>query len=227
MATPTTMAPPARATLLRIYDLLLAALGPQHWWPARTRQEIVIGAILTQNTTWSNVERAVAALRRAKCLTLRRIHRMPLDRLAELIRSSGTHRVKARRLKNLAEWLESRFGGRLDGLFALGVDQARGELLGVKGVGPETADAILLYAGKLATFVVDAYTRRVLRRHFLLDGPGDYARTKALFERALPDDEQLYGEYHALLVELGKRFCRKRARCRGCPLESLSHDAKL
>lgn len=221
------MAQPAEKELMRIYELLLAAFGPQHWWPARTRQEVVIGAILTQNTAWKNVERAVSALRRANCLTLRRIHRTPLDRLAELIRSSGTHRVKARRLKSLAAWLQSRFNGRLEGLFALGLEGARRELLGVNGIGPETADAILLYAGKLPTFVVDAYTRRVLRRHLLLGGQSDYQRAKALFERTMPPDEPIYGEYHALLVELGKRYCRKRALCEGCPLESLSHDAGL
>ncbi|MHC4065789.1 MAG: endonuclease III domain-containing protein [Planctomycetota bacterium] len=221
------MAGPARNEVMHIYELLLEAFGPQHWWPARTRQEIVIGAILTQNTAWSNVERAIAALRRADCLSLQRIHETPLARLAELVRSSGTHRVKARRLKALAEWLHSRFGGSLNALFALGTEQARRELLIVKGVGPETADAILLYAGNLPIFVVDAYTHRILRRHFLLDWPDDYERTRALLERAIPPHEGVYGEYHALLVELGKRCCRKRAQCGGCPLESLSHDANL
>jgi len=213
--------------LRRIYDLLYAALGPQHWWPARTAEEIVIGAILTQNTAWTNVERAIGALRRARCLTLRRIHRLSIDELAELIRPSGTHRVKARRLKNLAAWVEARFGGRLGALFGLGLARARGELLGVNGVGPETADAILLYAGRLPTFVVDAYTHRICRRHFLSEPSAGYEQTKALFERAIPPDQGTYAEYHALLVGLGKRFCRKRAACDGCPLAPLRHDAEL
>ena len=221
------MAQSAQKELLRIYELLLAAFGPQTWWPARTRQEVVIGAILTQNTAWKNVERAISALRRANCLTLQRIHRTSLHDLAELIRSSGTHRVKARRLKSLTAWLQSRFDGRLERLFALGLEEARRGLVGVNGIGPETADAILLYAGKLPTFVVDAYTRRVLRRHLLLGGQSDYQQAKALFERTIPPEELIYGEYHALLVELGKRYCRRRAFCEGCPLESLSHDASL
>lgn len=211
--------------LLRIYDLLLAAFGPQHWWPARTRDETVIGAVLTQNTSWRNVERAIHALRRADCLTLERVDRISQDRLAELIRPAGTYRVKARRLKHLARWLQTRFGGDLDALFALGPSVGRGELLAVRGVGPETADAILLYAGKLPTFVVSAYTQRILRRHLLIGPSGDYERTKALFERTLPPDGQLFGEYHALLVELGKRHCRKRAQCGSCPLAALDHDA--
>ena len=215
----------ADRTLLRIYDLLLAAFGPQHWWPARTRDETVIGAILTQNTAWGNVERAIEALRRADCLTLDRIDRTPVRRLAGMIRPSGTYRIKARRLKDLARWLQTRFGGDLGALFALGPSAGRRELPGVRGVGPETADAILLYAGKLPTFVVDAYTQRVLRRHLLIGPDGGYERTKALFERTLPPDERLFGEYHALLVELGKRHCRKRARCEGCPLAALDHDA--
>ncbi len=214
-------------TILGIYDLLHSAFGPQHWWPARTRDEIVIGAILAQNTAWANVERAIEALREAKCLTLERLDRMPTARLASLIRPSGTYRIKAQRLKGLTRWLQTRFGGRLDALFALGTQAARGELLGVKGIGPETADAIVLYAGKLPTFVVDAYTQRMMRRHLLIGPDSDYARTQAVFERALRPDAQLFGEYHALLVELGKRHCRARARCEDCPLAGLAHDADL
>lgn len=214
-------------TLLRIYDLLLTAFGPQHWWPAKTRDETVIGAVLTQNTAWKNVERAIDALRRADRLTLRRIDRTPVDRLADLIRPAGTYRVKARRLRNLAGWLQTRFAGDLDALFNLGPSAARRKLLAVKGIGPETADAILLYAGKLPVFVVDAYTQRIMRRHLLIGADGDYEGTKALFERALPKREELFGEYHALLVEVGKRHCRKKARCEGCPLAALDHDAGL
>jgi len=210
-----------------MYDLLLGAFGPQHWWPSRTRDETVIGAVLTQNTAWTNVERAIEALRRANRLALAGIDATPEDRLAELIRPAGTYRVKARRLKSLAGWLGSRFGGDLDALFATGLAAARRELLGVSGIGPETADAILLYAGKLPTFVVDAYTQRILRRHLLSGADSDYERSKALFEGALSPDGALYGEYHALLVELGKRHCRKNAQCERCPLAGLDHDADL
>jgi endonuclease-3 related protein len=215
------------ATLRRIYDLLFEAFGPQHWWPARTRDEMVIGAVLAQNTAWTNVERAIGSLRQANRLTLDRIHQTPVGRLAELVRPAGTYRVKAERLKCLAGWLHTRFGGDLGAVFALGVEAARRELLAVKGIGPETADAILLYAGRLPVFVVDAYTQRILRRHLLIPADGAYEQTRALLERALPWDEGLFGEYHALLVELGKRYCRARARCEGCPLAVLGHEATL
>ena len=214
-------------TIRRIYDLLFEAFGPQHWWPAETRDEIVIGAVLTQNTSWKNVERAIAALRQADCLTLRKIDRTSVDRLAELIRSSGTHRVKARRLKNLTTWLAERYQGDLDALFAVGQAEARRGLLAVNGIGPETADSILLYAGDIPVFVVDAYTRRVMRRHHVIGPDSGYADTQALLQRALPLESQLYGEYHALLVEVGKRHCRRQTQCGNCPLASLPHDAHL
>lgn len=213
--------------LLSIYERLHAAYGPQHWWPARTAEEVVIGAILTQNTAWTNVERAIARLREARTLTLRAIDQTPLDRLSELVRPAGTYRVKALRLKALTAWLRAEYGGRLDRLFEQPVEEARVALLSVPGVGPETADAILLYAGEMPTFVVDAYTRRILRRHFLIPPDADYDRTKVAFENALGSDAKLFNEYHALLVELGKRHCRTKARCAGCPLEDLPHDPEL
>jgi endonuclease-3 related protein len=212
---------------MKIYERLLRAFGPQHWWPGRTREEVIIGAILTQNTAWANVERAIERLDRAGCLTLAAIDRTSAGRLSKLVRSSGTYRVKAERLKGLAAWLRTRFDGDLDALFAAGVDRARRELLLVKGVGPETADAILLYAGELPVFVVDAYTQRIMRRHFVVPSDSSYEQTRSVFERSLPGDPQLFNEYHALLVELGKRYCRRRARCHGCPLVALRHDAEL
>ena len=212
------------AILEAIYQRLFEAFGPQHWWPAETREEVIVGAILTQNTAWANVARAVEHLRRADCLTLRAIDRMPLDRLARLVRPSGTYRLKAKRLKTFANWLQVNFDGDLDVLFGMGTDRARKELLSVDGIGPETADAILLYAGRLPTFVVDAYTQRIMRRHFVVPPQSTYAQAKGVIERALPTNRQLYNEYHALLVELGKRYCRPRARCEGCPLASLRHD---
>ena len=212
------------AMLEAIYQRLFEAFGPQHWWPAETREEVIIGAILAQNTAWANVARAVERLGRADCLTLRGIDRMPLDRLARLVRPSGTYRIKAERLKTFANWLQVNFDGDLDALFGMGTDRARKELLSIDGIGPETADAILLYAGRLPTFVVDAYTRRIMRRHFVVPPQSTYAQAKGVIERALPTNRQLYNEYHALLVELGKRYCRPRAQCEGCPLAPLKHD---
>ncbi len=215
------------ATVTTIYERLSKEFGPQHWWPASTRDEVIIGAILAQNTAWANVARAIERLRQANCLTIERVGKAPRQRLAALIRSSGTYRTKAERLRNFAAWLRHGFGGDLDALFGLGVEDGREALLSVKGIGPETADAILLYAGGLPTFVVDAYTQRIARRHLLVPPGSSYGTTKRVFERALPVSPQLHNEYHALLVELGKRYCRPRARCEGCPLASLPNDAEL
>jgi len=156
------------ATLREIYDTLLKAFGPQHWWPGETRDEVIIGAILTQNTAWGNVERAIDRLNSARSLSLAAIHRMKVDKLAELIRPAGTFRIKAKRLKAFVDWLYDCYAGDLDRLFAGPSPPLRASLLAIPGIGPETADAILLYAGDVPTFVVDAYTRRVLRRHFLI-----------------------------------------------------------
>ncbi len=213
------------AVVLQIHERLDMALGPQNWWPAQTRDEVVIGAILTQNTAWTNVERAIRRLKEAGCLTIAAIRHMSPAALAELIKPSGTYRVKAARLKTLASWLHEAHGGDWDEFFGLGLPRARQELLAVKGVGPETADAILLYAGGLATFVVDAYTQRILRRHFLTAPRASYEHTKELLEAALLQEAPPFNQLHALFVELGKRHCRTKARCDGCPLEDLPHDA--
>lgn len=213
----------SKRALEEIYARLLAAYGPQHWWPGETPTEVAIGAVLTQNTAWANVEKAIAGLKRAGCLDLARIAELDEGELGALIRSAGTFRVKARRLKALAAWVMRR-GGCIETALAGEFQQVRAELLAVEGIGPETADAILLYAGSRAVFVVDAYARRVLRRHRLLDGDESYARVQALFEAALPRDAELFNEYHALLVAVGKKHCRARARCAQCPLEQLPHD---
>lgn len=213
--------------LQTIYDRLLQSLGPQNWWPARTRDEIIIGAILAQNTAWANVERAIENLRQANALTLPAIHRLPTDDLAQLIRPAGTFRIKAQRLKKLTAWLAQHFDSQPDALFALGLKQARQSLLTVNGIGPETADAILLYAGQLPTFVVDAYTQRILRRHHLIPPTADYHHTKTLFESAIPPDVTTYNQYHALIVQLGKHHCRPKAKCQNCPLESMPHNEAL
>ena len=220
-------------TLRRIYDRLFAVYGPQRWWPAQTATEVVVGAILTQNTAWKNVERAIENLRRADCLTWPKLRDVSQARLARLIQPSGTYRVKAVRLKALIERLWEDHRGNLPAMLDGDLDDARKRLLAIHGIGPETADAILLYAGGRPTFVVDAYTRRILRRHFVIEADADYASVRALFHRSLdPDTDRetavpLFNEYHALLVELGKRHCGARARCDRCPLADMPHDAEL
>jgi len=207
-----------------MYDRLWSAYGPQHWWPAETATEVVVGAILTQNTVWRNVERAIQNLKRADCLTWDALRKIPQARLATLIQPSGTYRVKAARLKAFVNYLRDHHGGSLESLLDGDLENTRRRLLSIHGIGPETADSILLYAGKRPTFVVDAYTRRVLRRHFVIDGRAKYEAVRQLFHEAVPTDVQMYNEYHALFVALGKRHCRARAMCDACPLVDLPHD---
>lgn len=203
--------------LRRLYDTLLEAFGPQGWWPGETPFEVMVGAVLTQNTNWRNVERAIDNLKRGDLLEPRRLARLSEDELARLIQPAGFFRVKARRLKALVDWLMESAGGEVERLRRRPPGRLREELLGVPGVGPETADSILLYALEKPVFVVDAYTRRVLRRHRLIDERAGYDEVQRLFQSSLPRRAALYNEYHALLVELGKRYCRPRPRCRGCP----------
>ena len=203
------------------YDALFRARGPQHWWPGRTRFEVIVGAILTQNTSWTNVERAIRALRREKLLSAAAIERVSVERLAELIRSSGYFRQKARKLKEFVRFLRENYGGSLNKMFAAPTTMLRGQLLGVHGIGPETADSILLYAGGHKVFVVDAYTRRILERHGLTHEKASYEEIRELFERSLPTDAAMYNEYHALIVHTGKHYCQKRQPdCERCPLSS-------
>jgi endonuclease-3 related protein len=209
--------------LKAFYEAMYAAHGPQHWWPAHTPTEVIVGAILTQNTAWRNVERAIENLKRAKMLDWQRLRDVPSEQLAELIRPAGTYQVKTRRLKSFIAWLWERYDGDLDRMFATSLPTLREELLSVSGIGRETADAILLYAGNLPTFVVDAYTARILYRHGLIDESADYDEIKDTFESNLPADVPLFNEYHALLVQVGKVHCRPRAKCEGCPLERFEH----
>ncbi len=214
-------------TLRAFYEAMDSALGPQGWWPAETPFEVLVGAVLTQNTNWTNVERAIANLKREGLLDPRALDEADAERLGAVIRPAGYYRVKARRLKNLMHLLAERFGGRLDALFALSTGALRETVLSVSGIGPETADSILLYAAGRPVFVVDAYTARILYRHGLIEGDATYDDLQALFHGALVEDADLFGEYHALLVAVGKRWCRKRApRCDGCPLEPLLEDGQ-
>lgn len=210
-------------TLLRdAYDRLLARYGPQRWWPGDSPFEVMVGALLVQNTNWNNVERAIDNLREAAALDAHRLLALADEELEELIRPAGYYRVKARRLRNLVRWFVARYDGSIDAMFADDLATLRGELLALNGIGPETADAILLYAGNLPTFVVDAYAHRVLARHGWIGYDADYHAIKEHFEANLPADAALFNEYHALLVEVGKRCCRRqRSDCEQCPLADL------
>ena len=208
-----------RPELPRYYEALYSALGPQHWWPARTPFEVIVGAILTQNTAWTNVERAITNLRRERLLTPRALEEVDQKKLARLIRSSGYFRQKARKLKEFVRFLRREFGGSLTRMFRTPTTELRERLLAVHGIGRETADSILLYAGGHTVFVVDAYTHRVLSRHGLSHEKAKYEDVRALFEASLPRDPALFNEYHGLIVHVGKHFCRTREpRCQECPL---------
>ena len=212
--------------LLHIYDALIEHYGPQGWWPADSKTETIIGTILVQHTAWKNVERAMAKLKAENLLDFRAIHDLEPTTLAKIIQPAGTPTVKARRLQAFAAWLGARHGFKLDSMSATPPDLLRRELLAINGVGPETADCILLYAAEQAVFVVDTYTRRVLSRHFLADSNWGYDQVKDLFEANLPRDVRLFNEFHALLVEVGKRHCRKAPICANCPLDHLEHTAE-
>jgi len=208
-------------TLQEAFDRLHAAYGPRHWWPAKTPFEVLVGAVLVQNTSWQNVEKAIDRLREYDLLEPHALYAVPVEELEELIRPAGYFRIKARRLRNLLEFLVDRYHGSLDAMFQTPLAELREGLLRVNGIGPETADSILLYAGGLPTFVVDAYTHRVFARHGWIAFDADYYQIKDHFESGLPQDAALFNEYHALLVEVGKRHCRKQPQCHDCPLADL------
>ena len=208
-----------RYILLDLYGKLLKALGPQHWWPAETVLEVIVGAVLTQNTAWSNVEKAIKNLKSDGWLTFEGLEHLPTEQLAELIRPAGYYNIKAARLKNLIRLLRETCGGDVKRLCREEAMAARTALLSVSGVGPETADSILLYAADHPIFVIDTYTCRILSRHDLLPEGATYEDAQRLFMEHLPHQVPLFKEYHALFVRLGKDFCRKRnPRCGECPL---------
>ena len=210
---------PRSAPIPDIFTALHDRFGPQGWWPAETASEMIIGAILVQNTAWINVEKAIANLREADALRWPELHRMPTPRLAMLIRPAGYFNVKAARLKSFAAFLHETHAGSVERLLALPAAELRARLLAVHGIGPETADSIVLYAAHQPVFVVDAYTRRVMRRHGWAGADIAYDDLAALFTRRLPADARLFNEYHALLVCVGNRFCKKqRPDCDACPL---------
>ena len=208
-------------TLLEIYHRLLSCYGPQHWWPAEDAFEVVVGAILTQSAAWTNVEKAISNLKAAGALTAAALLAIPSDRLAALIHPCGYYNAKAKKLRAFVQRLESGYGGDLERLFALDTIELRQELLTVHGIGEETADSIILYAARKPVFVIDAYTRRILRRLALAPSGDSYGAFQTLFAENLPHDEGLYDEYHALLVRHGKEVCRKAPRCPICCLREL------
>ncbi len=205
---------------LRVYDTLYAHFGPQDWWPGETSLEVVVGAVLTQNTNWINVEKAIGNLKDGGQLSFSALQDMPLELLAEQIRPSGYYNIKASRLKNLLQMIVDEYEGELEFLFADNLENSRENLLKVKGVGPETADSILLYAAEKPIFVIDTYTHRVFSRHQLVEEENDYYTLQQEFMDSLPEDVSLFNEYHALIVAVAKEFCKKtNPRCSECPLQ--------
>jgi len=202
-----------------LYAVLSGHYGPSGWWPGETPLEVMVGAVLTQNTAWNNVEKAIANLKAASLLDMDALHKTPLDTRAGHLRPSGYYNVKARRLRNLVDMIAASFDGSLDRLFALDADDLRATLLAVNGVGKETADSICCYAAGKLVFVVDAYTRRILSRHGIISGDAGYDDIQDLFENALSPDLDVYRDLHAHLVFIGKDYCRSRTpRCGECPL---------
>jgi len=210
--------------LMEIYRAARERFGHQGWWPGETPLEICVGAILTQNTNWTNVEKAIANLKAADRMSVARLAELSHEALAELVRPAGYFNVKARRLMNFIERVQADVGDDLDAFLDRSVSTLREELLSIKGIGRETADSIALYAAKKRTFVVDTYTYRILFRHGIIDAESDYESIKELMELYLPDDIELYSDFHAQLVAVGKHFCKPRPKCDGCPLQPLPHD---
>jgi endonuclease-3 related protein len=207
--------------LKQIYKLLLKAYGPQKWWPAESSLEVMVGAVLTQNTNWQGVEKAIANLKRVNLLDPHKLKAIPTEELSRLIKPAGYFNLKARRLKNLIGMVVEAYGGDLAAMGQTETAQLRQELLLVNGVGPETADSILLYAFHRPIFVVDTYTYRVTNRHALVEEEVNYQALQDFFMQHLPLDVDMFNEYHALLVKVGKLHCKRKARCEGCPLEPL------
>lgn len=236
------------ADLVEYYRALLHRWGQQNWWPAQSRLEVIVGAYLTQNTNWTNVEKAMANLRRARVLSVKRLRELSLDQLQQLIRPSGYFRQKAEKLKTFIRFLDASYSGSLDRMFSQPTEKLRAELLALNGVGPETADSILLYAGNHPVFVVDAYTRRIFERHGIVSSKVRYDEIRLLIEDAVSHAEreqlefqelgsdprhpasrmsrmsrtelaQHYNELHALIVRAGNLYCRSTPKCEGCPLQ--------
>jgi endonuclease-3 related protein len=207
-------------SLIKIYNKLYSFYGPQYWWPGDTPFEIAVGAILTQNTNWSNVEKAIKNLKDAKVLSAKALHELPVQKLASLIRPAGYFNIKAKRLKSFIDFLIENYNGSMKKIKKEDMDSLRKKLLDVHGIGPETADSILLYALDKPVFVIDAYTKRVLSRHKILDYNASYEEYQTLFHKELDENIQLFNEYHALFVRVGKDYCKPKPLCEKCPLNN-------
>lgn len=206
--------------VLEVYHRLFKHFGPQHWWPAETPFEVIIGAVLTQNTAWTNVEKAIHQLRLAGLLNLETLRDVPEEKLAQLIHSSGFFNLKARRLKVLTDFIFKEYGGSLEHMFSEPGLHLRKKLLSLKGLGPETVDSILLYAGGMPFFVIDAYTRRIFSRHQWFDPKTRYETLQHYFMSQQPLHTKIFNEYHALIVKTAKIYCKKQPECSGCPLRT-------
>ena len=213
-------------TLREIYRLLFARYGPQHWWPGETPFEVMVGAILTQSCAWTNVEKAIGALKSVGLLSPEALRNASLDDVAALVHPCGYYNVKAKKLKALVEWLKGYCGDDIASLSKVDTINLRSELLNVYGIGEETADSILLYACGKPVFVIDAYTRRILARIGIANHCKSYADFKALFMKNLPHDRAMFNEYHALFVKLGKETCKKTPVCEGCCLMEMCRNSK-
>jgi endonuclease-3 related protein len=210
-------------SLADVYRRLLRAFGHRDWWPGDTPLEIAVGAILTQNTSWTNVEKAIANLKDARCLSVRGLREAPVGRLASLIRPSGYFRQKAKKLKAFIRFLDGNFGGSMARMRRADPAILRHELLEIWGIGPETADSILCYALEKPVFVVDAYMRRIFSRHFYVRPAATYHEIQTYVTERIPRDAALYNDFHAQIVHLGKHYCNSKPRCAGCPLEAYPH----
>ena len=204
--------------LLELYSRLFEAFGPRYWWPGDSGFEVAVGAILTQNTAWRNVTKAIKNLKDKGLLSPEALYQVPVEDLASVIRPAGYYNIKAQRLKHFMQFLFRESAGNLDRLLAEDLDTLRSKLLSINGIGPETADSILLYAGNKTTFVVDTYTKRILFRHSLIPEEASYDEVRNFFMDCLKPDAAMFNEYHALIVHLGHAFClKKNPKCSGCP----------
>ena len=208
--------------VFEIYEILFNHFGPQEWWPGDTPFEVMVGAVLTQNTNWVNVSKAIDNLKKGDLLSFEKMHNMPMELLAEKIKPAGYFNLKAARLKNLLNFIGDEYNGSVEDMFDEDTLTLRENILTVKGIGPETADSILLYAGNKPVFVVDTYTHRIFARHNIIAEEEGYYEIQEYFTLSLPEDAALFNEYHALIVRLGKEFCKKsKPLCNDCPLEGV------
>ena len=212
-----------REKLISVYTLMLNYFGNLNWWPGETEFEVIIGAILTQNTSWTNVEKSISLIKNNGLMNPESIYELHVDELAKLVRSSGYFNQKAKKIKHFLSFFYDKYKFDMDIMKSVPVDVMREQLLAINGIGPETADSILLYALSKPVFVVDAYTKRIFSRHGFIEKNASYHEVQAFFETHLDKDEPLFNEYHALIVNTGKYFCGTKPKCENCPLrETLS-----